>query len=150
MTKVHVVLHEYEQFIEGSKDENDSWDRHDTQSGVEEIEVLLQEYHMWSEEFEIDDKIKRGQVVYVVLANYDTGDTFGRDYNKTKVVEVFTSADDAHNLVKIINNQRADYSSDGKIDRNYNFFYKNKQYYKFWEGYFESLNGARYESIQVR
>ena len=67
---------------------------------------------------------------YVVWVHYSTGDTFGSS-EEAKVLEGFTTLEEAHDFIKI---------AKGNVgDESYDFTYNGKRHFRSWEGYFERL-----------
>jgi hypothetical protein len=86
-------------------------------------------------------KAKVGDIVYAVVADYSTGDTFGRDGGHSQVLDFFTDPDVADQLL-------AAALRDG--DNRFSFEFEGRSYSKSWAGYFESLNNLEVWACTVR
>lgn len=90
--------------------------------------------------------VKPGDVVYVVVAVFTTGGTFGEDSGLTEVVRVYEDFDKAERLVAFLwddyKNKPRTY---GEVD-----FEGDPIYTGTWKGYFESLDDIHLEKEIVR
>lgn len=93
---------------------------------------------------EIDAEV--GDTVYVVVVDYSTGDTFGRDGGYYQVLDVFTSDEDAVKLRQLAE----DYDNGGYRVYSNELAYKGKKYYASWIGYFECTNEIAIWECTVR
>jgi hypothetical protein len=80
-----------------------------------------------------------GDVVYAVVADYSTGDTFGREGGQAKVVDFFLDSDQADRLREV-----AAHTQD------YRFEFEGETYYAPWVGYFEHLNSVEIWACTIR
>lgn len=90
-----------------------------------------------------DLDVNPGDTVYAVVVVYETGDSFGRDGGQTKVLDVFTDAEEAAALAQKATEH--DSNKDG-----YGFQHNGVDYYTPWCGYFESLDSIDVWDVQVR
>jgi len=147
MATVRVFV-ERDVFVTDEADPEDEWSRESTAATIESIEARLVERNepsyrsKWrglDEDFELD--VKRGDTVYAVIADYDTGDTFGRDGNQVSVVGCFKQEDRAKGLLNALR------------DAGPNAFstkFMGEEYYIGWNGYFEHLNDLDIHPLVVR
>lgn len=107
----------------------------------------------YSSRVDIDFDVSPGDVVFVVVAVYTTGGTFGQTRGNTEVVRVYNDGDKAFRLKtaiqennsKIHQNKYSDDSEYWKFD-----FEGDEIYAGTWKGYFESLDGVHVETEVVR
>lgn len=96
----------------------------------------------YRDSIEVDFDVIPGMVVYPVLVQYGSGDTFGYSTGEIVLVDVFDSLVKAQNLELAIKNTDArEYSIivDGKVHDTYT-----------WTGYFETLEDVIIETEVVR
>lgn len=143
MTKI-VVSAEVEVWRTRDPDPDDSWDAGDTAGRVVgvnawtarewEREPRYGGYDSWSGELDVQP----GDYVYAVVADYESGSTFGRDGGHASVVDVFTDIETADACA-----QAAEQASE------YRFEFQGREYYASWQGYFEYLNEMRVWAVRV-
>lgn len=118
-------------------DERDTYDeREDMESSDKDIEWTLtgcyRHRKRWLvESVDIDFDANPGQTVYVVYVRYGAGSTFGHTSGAWEIIGIYEHEDEARSVVKSIE-------------------YDTYSGYKCWEGYFESLERADYESMVVK
>lgn len=116
------------------RDESDEWDNGDTGSEVSNVTARLTDRDVTDYS---DDSIVRelpvgpGDTVYAVVADYESGSTFGRNGGYASVLDVFTTEIEAAALALAAAQEPGD-------DR-YAFTYNGETYYRSWEGYFDRL-----------
>lgn len=91
---------------------------------------------------------KPGERVWVVIARYSTGDTFGNDTGCAEVMDVLDDAESAERLAEQFRSYNPRRGKNGEIP----FRMKGEAevpYYIPWVGYFESLEGIYVESCVV-
>lgn len=143
MTKI-VVSAEVEVWRTRDPDLGDSWDAGDTAGRVVgvnawtarewEREPRYGSWDSWSGELDV----QAGDYVYAVVADYESGSTFGRDGGHASVVDVFTDIETADALAKV-----------AESAEDYRFYFGDRDYYASWQGYFESLNEMRVWAVRV-
>lgn len=144
MTRV-VVSAETREWTTRERDPNDSWDIGDTAGEVHNVVAWLepQEVGYYGDSHGKDiPGAKLGDTVYAVVADYDSGCTFGRSGGHASVLDFFTDPAEAKALAD------AALKPDGKEDRwgrqvdrfDYSFTHNGETYHRAWVGYFESLN----------
>lgn len=87
-----------------------------------------------------DEKCLVDGCLYLVVVDYDAGDSFGRAHNKKCIVGGYTESD--ANIIRdlIIEHDRK-YQKDDSIG--YRIGYENEVIHTYiWQGYFESLNSV--------
>lgn len=82
-------------------------------------------------------KVEVGELMYVVVATYDGGDSFGRDYNYYHCVLIATKDEAKAKAIESAAFNHTDRSGDFTIKEDNGASYK---FYIPWLGYFESLS----------
>jgi hypothetical protein len=123
-------------------DLEDSWDRGDTAGRVTGVYVA-DEKMTSGYEFEVD--ANPGDLVYVVVADYESGDTFGRIGGGYQIIDVFADEVEADNLCAAA----LDFTNN-RNGMSFSFVHKNKNYYASWVGYFEYLNDIVVWPVHIR
>lgn len=143
MTRV-VVSAETREWTTRERDSSDSWDQGDTAGEVSNVVAWLegQEVGYYGDSHGKDiPGVQLGDTVYAVVADYESGSTFGRSGGHASVLDFFTDREEAKALAD------AALKPDGKEDRwgrqvdkfEYSFTHNNQNYHRPWVGYFESL-----------
>lgn len=88
-----------------------------------------------------------GDTVYAVIAQYSTGDTFGRSEGLVSVMDAFSDLDEAKNLVEQLT-RKPDKKDKGRITE-FERTVNGKKYYLPWVGYFEHLDMLRVHAVTV-
>jgi len=144
MTRV-VVSAETREWVTRDRDPGDSWDIGDTAGEVTNVVAWLdpKEVSYYGESHGKDiPGAKIGDTVYAVVADYESGCTFGRSGGHATVLDFFANPEEARALAD------AALRPDGKenhygrvVDKfDYSFTHNGKDYHRSWVGYFESLN----------
>lgn len=141
-----VVSAETREWTTRQRDPSDSWDIGDTAGEVTNVVAFLEtqevSYYGDSHGKEIEGA-ELGSKVWAVVADYESGCTFGRSGGHAQVLDFFDNPADAKALAE------AALKPDGERERwagykekvfDYNFTYGDETYYRAWVGYFESLN----------
>lgn len=101
------------------------------------------QFGFYTKEVETDFDPKVGQVVFPVIVQYGTGNTFGHSSGNIEIVAVYDDADKATRLREQIQEQSnlggGSFEFEGKTIYTYN-----------WTGYFESLERVFVETEIVR
>lgn len=118
-------------------DFDDRWDHGSTAGCVSSVDVWYSDddadpIPYRAESFDVD--ARPGDVVYVVVVDYESGDTFGRSGGKYTILDVFTDAKEAIGLVD---------AAAAVPKSTFQFTYNGKDYYADWVGYFEALQEVR-------
>lgn len=141
-----VVSVETEVWSVRDPDPDDSWDVGDTAGrvvGVRAWELRDWEnstfrryggYDSWTGPLDVE----AGDYVYAVVADYESGSTFGRDGGHCSVVDVFADIETADACAKA-----------AELAQEYRFKFQGREYYASWQGYFESLNELRVWAVKV-
>lgn len=143
MTKI-VVSVDTEVWQTREPDPDDSWDAGDTSGRV--VGVRAWTARDWEQErryggydsWDGDLDVSAGDYVYAVVADYESGSTFGRDGGHASVVDVFSDIETADACA-----EAAEQAQD------YRFEFQGREYYASWQGYFESLNEIRVWAVKV-
>lgn len=144
MTRI-VVSAETRTWTTRERDTSDSWDNGDTAGEVSNVVAFIegQEVSYYGDSHGKDiPGLKLGDTVYAVVADYESGCTFGRDGGHASVLDFFATGEEAKALAD------AALKPDGKEDRwgrsvdrfDYSFDFNGETYHRAWVGYFESLN----------
>lgn len=127
-------------------DPSDSWDNGDTAGEVTNVVAFLEatevSYYGESHGKELGD-VKVGDTVYAVVADYESGCTFGRDGGHASVLDFFTDPDEAREFAALAvkpDSEGRNWRGDSTKVCGYSFEYKGQNYHRAWVGYFESLN----------
>jgi hypothetical protein len=100
----------------------------------------------YGESVPVDFEVAKGDIVYVLWAEYSTGDSFGRGVrNATDIVHVFKDESKAWDAYRILMDV-------GEKDRSGKFISdtdKEVPYYCPWLGYFEELDALHVEAAIV-
>ncbi len=144
MTRI-VVSAETRTWTTRPADPEDSWDNGDSAGEVSNVVAYVEatetSYYGDSHGKDIPGA-QLGSTVYAVVADYESGSTFGRDGGHASVLDFFATAQEARDLAE------AALKPDGKEDRygrsvdrfEYSFEHNGVTYHRAWVGYFESLN----------
>lgn len=134
-------------------DPDDQWDAGDYDGRVSWVQAT------WSNEpadpigwrgslFDVPG-VKLGDTVYVVVADYTSGSTFGTSAGSVEVLDVFASADAAFALARAAEAFSGGSRSAGTLAA-WEFEHGGKKYYASWLGYFENLKEVRVWDCFVR
>ena len=134
MTKVMVIT-EVERYVTRPRDESDEWDQGDMSGYVTNVYAKVDprddDYYYSGDTLSKDfDELMPGAMLYAVVADYESGSTFGRDGGHACILDVFDNKADAESLA------RAALKADAKES---SFTWRGKSYYRAWVGYFERL-----------
>lgn len=132
MTKI-VVSTEVENRTTRERDESDGWDIGDTEGYVSNVVAFIERegdpsYYGDSHGKDLPD-VKIGDTVYAVVADYESGCTFGRTGASGAVLDFFTDPEEAQALAEAALNK----PEDARLVHN------GVSYYCPWDGYFEYL-----------
>lgn len=144
MTRI-VVTAETNTWTTREPDPDDRWDSGDTAGEVSNVVAFVEQekVHYYGSSHGKDlPGINVDDMVYAVVADYESGSTFGRDGGHAQVLDVFATAAEAQDLAD------AALKPDRKEERwgrmvdvfDYSFTHNGKNYSRAWVGYFESLN----------
>lgn len=86
-----------------------------------------------------DLPVQPGDTVYVVVATYTTGDTFGSDGGQTQILDAFVDPDEAAELAGV-----------AKEADQYSFEHNGQNYRPAWIGYFEHLDDMSVWEVVVK
>lgn len=109
-------------------------------------EVALTKDYLASQETAPFD-VEEGDIVYLVIVSYDTGNSFGRETNKHVLVDIFKTEGKAYDVSRKI--------SQKPICKNFSFSYHNEngelvKIYTPWVGYFEKFRYAEVIGVIVQ
>lgn len=150
-----LVSAETETWQTEAADPDDEWSRDSSDGRVTNVWASIladwdeaQSYYWSSDSLakEIGD-VKDGDTIYAVVADYSTGDTFGRDGGQAQVLEVFTDHEEAKKFATIASEGQG---SPWSKEYEYTFEYEGKEYRRAWAGYFEWLNSLDIWEVKVR
>lgn len=105
-------------------------------------------------EIEVDEDVKLGDWVYMIIATYTTGSTFGTETGNKAFAALLTDADKAFSLAaafKEHNDRVSRYSYRPSIGEDkYHMEWEGKTYYVgTWTGYFERLEDCEVIRVAV-
>ncbi len=123
-------------------DPSDSWDIGDVDGYVDNVTARpsdeLQPYYACSLGKEFPDSVGPGSTLYVVVADYTSGCTFGRTGAQGQVLDAFEDPQEAQALAEA-----------ARATTEYNFTYEGVTYRADWMGYFESLSSLDIWEVTV-
>jgi hypothetical protein len=85
--------------------------------------------------------------LYAVVADYSSGDTFGRDGGHAQVLNAFADEELAKALAFTALEHK---KQDWRTEYDYNFTFGDKEYHRSWAGWFEVLNSLDIWEVKVR
>ena len=134
MAQTHIRV-QYDEYRHVTRDAypDDSWDRGDTAADIciHAIEIVPERMYR---DITVPFEVLRGKKYYLLWADYDTGDSFGRDENQVEFIDLFETVEDANT------------ARDALLGvKGYNGTYIRQDGTKItvhipWYGYFEHLN----------
>lgn len=86
---------------------------------------------------------KTGDVLLLVIVDYDSGDSFGREYGRQMVLWAFTDLERAGRLARLIESNSKEKETTGKFDGV-------DIYTGDWKGYFERYNYCTIETVFIK
>lgn len=128
-------------------DPSDEWDAGDEGGRVVDVHALYlpngtpDDITYRSEDFPAI--AKPGQYIFVVVVDYESGNTFGRAGGYYQVLDIFGSIDEASELAMAA--ERV-----SRNDMSFQFSFKDQTYYVSWTGYFEALNEVKVWCVMVK
>lgn len=139
MTKFYVKYDRYE-YITRECDPEDQWDRDDTAAEITVTGVVISKGNEYFD-VALPQDYDPSKPLYLLWADYDTGDSFGRDGNRFEAVDLFQDRDMADAAKSEL--ERSESEGYTRDDGTY------IKYYKCWDGYFEYLNDLHVEPVTV-
>jgi hypothetical protein len=135
-----VVIQDSYGYVTRQGDPNDQWDRDDTAAHLSVAGVQIAQRYF---DVALPTEYDPSKPLFLVWADYDTGDSFGRDCNRFEAVDIFQDQERATSakaaLEKGQGYTRKYTRDDGKkID-----------YSCPWDGYFEYLNAIHVEEVRI-
>lgn len=82
---------------------------------------------------------------YVVVVRYSTGDTFGSDHGRIKLLAAFPERETAEEFIKVAKNETGNKNTQVRMD--FEFMFRGEKYFRDWVGYFESLDDIFIEKV---
>lgn len=140
------IMVETRHYVTRHGDPSDRWDRDDTDGSIDSVNAYYVDdtedrgYRGmgWGDgDYDVD--AKPGDIVHIVLAQYSTGDTFGRDGCQVSVMDVFKDNHDAVSLYMAL-----------KDVTDFSVKHNGREYYIPWVGYFESLDYLDIKTLIVQ
>jgi hypothetical protein len=149
MPKNIVISAEVEVWTSREADSSDSWDRGDTDGYVSNVWASYTDdpARYWSDSIVIEEPENFNGTLYAVVADYSSGDTFGRDGGHAQVLDAFADEEMAKALsFTALEHKKQDW----RVGYDYNFNFGDREYHRSWAGYFEHLNSLDIWEIKVR
>lgn len=149
MSKLTCVKVECKSYTEnlGGYDPEYRWSRDSThtENTVTGISIPRKSY---DKDLCVDFEVKEGVTYYLLWADYETGDSFGRDSGQTEWVALYESKDIAEKAANILrdnyDNKRNQYEVTIPLTEN-----KEMSFYIPWKGYFEHLNYLEVTPVEL-
>ncbi len=139
MTKF-VVLQDSYSYVTRPADPNDEWDRDDTAANLLVSGVRIADRYF---DTALPSEYDPSKPLYLVWADYDTGDSFGSYCNKFEAIDLFQDEQRANKAMNDLHKgsgyTRIYTRDDGR----------KIEYHCPWEGYFESLNCIHVQEVKV-
>lgn len=88
-----------------------------------------------------------GDYIYAVVADYLSGDTFGRNTIHSQVLDAFATQEEAEDLIEAEQLNRE--ATAEWTNYSFTFNHNGKEYRRYWEGYFETLNSLDVWKVKV-
>lgn len=136
------ILSDRHEYVTRHGDPNDRWDRDSTAATVS-VKGIKQVDEKGYHDLAVPFDISHDKAYFLLWADYDTGDSFGRDGNRTEWVDLFQSIESAEKARKELLDgsgyTRGYTRDDGTVI----------DFYVPWEGYFESLNDLRVDVVRT-
>lgn len=139
MTKFVVVQDSYT-YVTREGDPDDQWDRDSTAAHLSVSGVRIADRYF---DTALPKEYDPAKPLFLVWADYDTGDSFGTDANKFEAVDLFQDAEKANRAKDILEKETGwtiKYQRDDGSTIDYNCP---------WEGYFETLNRIHVQEVRV-
>lgn len=125
-------------------DPEDSWDRGDTSAMIEVRGVAPVKDSRYFDVV-LPSEFDPSKKLFLLWADYDTGDSFGRDGNQFEAIDLFHDYDAACAAKKALQSYRGDvYSGDYVRDDG-----GTASVHLPWNGYFEYLNALHVQEVPV-
>lgn len=132
MTQI-VVSAEVETWTTRDRDPDDDWDQGDTAGRVDNVWAAVDtgSHAYYGESHGKDVEANVGDTVYAVVADYESGCTFGRDGGHAQVLDFFLNINEAETLAT---------AAQAVTRSTFGLTHNGVEYHTSWTGYFESLN----------
>lgn len=130
-------------------DPDDEWDNGVTEGYVSNVWACVsdKEPRNWSESIVVDmPGVEAGDTLYIAVADYSDGNTFGRYGGYSQVLDAFTDQETAEGLAKAADEAT---EVDWRKEYGWDFEFNGKQYHRSWAGYFEILNSVDVWKVTV-
>lgn len=143
-----------ETYVTQRADPDDEWDRDNTARDITDVTAVYKELD--DDRYDIyPSNAKNGDVVYVVIAVYDTGDTFGHDDGMVEVLNVFDNESEARSFREhmqdfhVVPRWRGDGKNPVATGDEFSCDHYDKTFYIPWNGYFEHLQDIKIAQVIV-
>jgi hypothetical protein len=134
---------------------NDGWDNGDTAGRVSEVVAFVETkpdvYGTGDSRTKDMDGVGAGDTVWAVVADYESGSTFGRSGGHAQVLDMFTTLEEAEGLLAAAQAE-PEKDAEGRVAWSdlYSFEYNGESYSRSWVGYFERLQEITVWELVVR
>lgn len=117
-------------------DENEKWPNYEpVETDFELKQVSLHKSQNWYyESIDTDFDVTSGDTVYILVARYSSGDTFGRTNGLFSFIGAYQTKEELNKVVSDLYEENKIYSDRSNKNRK-------KLPYRPWHGYFEYLEG---------
>ena len=119
-------------------DKNSEWPSHEDEYNEFSAKGLRLKPPDWSETIEVDFDPKESEHLYVVVVRYSSGSTFGSTHGHWYIEGAYKTYDEAEKIEIAISKGTGRYDPE-----------KKNRAYMPWVGYFESLEGASVERLDI-
>lgn len=144
MTTKFEVVYERHTYVTREGDPEDRWDRDDTAADISIDGVRLSERYF---DVVLPTDYDPSKPLYLLWANYNTGDSFGHDANQTEWIDIFQDEQKAYAAAKALESFKDDNNTySGTYIRDDG---SSCTVHLPWLGYFESLNSVNVERVKV-
>lgn len=138
-------IYSIDRFVTRNCDPNDEWDRDDTAASIDILGIRVSTTNGYGS-IPVDFEIDPAKTYYLLWADYDTGDSFGRDGNQLEIIDLFETETAA-----MVAQQELLSTAENKYSTKYTRNSGSKiTYYKPWEGYFEYLNALNISPVSTK
>ena len=133
LKKLYVVYsYDYTERVPVPGDENEDWPNYQDQNTSFDVHYVTKKHpdQIYVESFEVSDDVYSQDKLFLPVCRYTTGDTFGRRQGDYQMLGLFKTSEEAAEYIKFAQSDKYDGL-------------------KYWEGYFETLEGFEIYCLSV-